>query len=275
MTREFETIQADINGDVLNIVLGREDVYNAVNAELFGELKEAIIWGGHNDDVRVIVIEGQGDNFSSGGDMDHLKERLENPSEEWRDKLLHKYGHLQTILDCPKPIIAKVEGYATGAGSVLATICDITVMSTEARIGDLHVKIGYSAPDAPAFWPLLVGVNKTKELMMTAELLDGEKAEELGLVNYAVPPEELDDKVDDLVDQLASSSQPAIQFSKLMTNKWLKWSLLFIGSDAAGHEAITGHLPDHEHAVNAFLDDEPRNFPSARDAEIKPGSDDN
>lgn len=273
MTREYENIQATVNDDVLNIVLGREEVYNAVNADLFGELKEAIIWGGHNDDVRVIVLEGQGENFSSGGDMDVLKERLEHPSEEWRDKLLHKHGHLRTILDCPKPIIAKVEGYATGAGSVLATICDITVMSTDARIGDLHVKIGYSAPDAPAFWPMLVGVNKAKELMMTAELLDGEKAEKLGLVNYAVPPDEVDDKVEELVHELASSSQPAIQFSKMMTNKWLKWALLFVGDEASAHEAITGHLPDHEHAVNAFLNDEPRNFPSARDAEIKPGSD--
>jgi len=154
MTGQFENIKAEVNGDVLNIVLGREEVYNAVNADLLGELQEAIVAGSHDDDVRVIVLEGQGGNFSSGGDHNHLKERLEDPTPEWRDKLLYKRGHLDAIMECPKPVIAKVEGYATGAGSALATICDITVMSTDAQLGDLHAKIGYSAPDTPAFWPL-------------------------------------------------------------------------------------------------------------------------
>lgn len=263
-TKDFKTIDMSVEDDVCTIVLGTGENMNPFEEGLLEELEVAITAAGKTDDIRVVVLEGSGGQFSSGGGSEKMKKRLEKPSETWRDKLLYKWGHKRAIINCPKPVIAKIEGVAVGGGATLATVCDITVASTDARIGELHINMGYSAPDTPALWPLLIGVNKTKELVMTGELLNGEEAEELGLVNYAVPPEELDEKVDELVDTLASGPQYAIYYSKLMTNKWLKWALLTIADEGHAHMALTEHLPDHEHALNAFMNDEKPNFPSGR-----------
>lgn len=273
---EFDSLEVTITGvedDVCNITLGKSgESHGTTGLEFFDELRDAIRAASTNDGVRVIVIEGRGDNFSVGGDVEEMKERIDGgPSvaaEWWRDLLLNPPGHIDAILDCPKPILTKIDGYAVGGGAVLATISDISIASSDAKIGDTHLNIGYSAPDSPPFWPMLIGVNKAKELLMTGELIDAEEAAEIGLINHAVPPEELDERVDEMVDRLASRPQYAMYYSKLMVNKWLKLAFLFVNREAHAHEAITEFLPDHKHAVEAFLADEPRNFPSAR------GSDD-
>lgn len=272
---EFNSLDVAITGvedDVCNITLGKPDEdHGTTGLDFFDELRDAIRAASREDDVRVIVVEGHGDNFSVGGDVETMKERIEGgPSvaaEWWRDLLLDPPGHIDAILDCPKPIITKIDGYAVGGGAVLATISDISIASTDAKIGDTHLNIGYSAPDSPPFWPMLVGVNKAKELLMTGELIDAKEAAEIGLINHAVPPEELDERVDAMVDRLATRPQYAMYYSKLMVNKWLKLAFLFVNREAHAHEAITEFLPDHKHAVEAFLADEPRNFPSARDTD--------
>lgn len=261
---KFDNLDVKVNNDVFNIQIGNEDDYSAISQDVFGEIQESIEYASNNDNIRVVVMEGKGENFSSGGNIKNMQNRLENGIEAWSNIILNKDSHLRTILHCPKPIISKVDGYATGAGATLATICDFTIATHDAKIGDPHVGIGFSAPDTPAFWPLLIGFNKTKELILTGDLVDGKQAEEIGLVNYSVPKEDLDSKVEEIVNELASGPQHAIYYSKLMTNKWLQWSFLYIADEALAHEAMTALLPDHKSAVDAFVEDEPINFPSGR-----------
>ncbi len=92
---------------------------------------------------------------------------------------------------------AKVNGNATGLGATLALFCDLVHVMEEAKIGDPHVKVRYVAGDGGAvIWPLLINVHKAKELLMTGKLISATGAEEIGPINYAVPSEELDDRVD-------------------------------------------------------------------------------
>lgn len=272
---KYEGLEVRITGvedDVCNVILGSEGKeHGTTGLDFFDELEDVIRAASTDDDIRVIVLQGRGDNFSAGGDVESMKERLESgPGEAikwWRDLLLDAPRHIDAILDCPKPIVTKIDGYAAGGGAVLATIGDISVASTDAKIGDTHLNIGYSAPDSPPFWPLLVGVNRAKELLMMGELLTGEEAAEIGLVNHAVPPEDLDAKVDEIVDRLATRPQYAMYYSKMMVNKWLKLGFLHVNQEAHAHEAVTELLADHEHGVDTFLDSRERNFPSARDPE--------
>lgn len=269
----FESLDVETTGvedDVRRIILGKEgESRGKTGLAFFEELATAIEDAGTDDAIRVVVLEGRGKNFSVGGDVKTMQKRVEDGPEAavewWRELLLSPPTHIDSILDCPKPIVAKIDGYAVGGGAVLATIVDISIAATDAKIGDTHLNIGYTAPDSTPFWPLLIGVNRTKELLMTGDLIDAETAEEIGLINHAVLPDDLDETVAATVDRLATRPQTALYFNKLLVNKWLKLAFGFLNREAHAHEAITELLPDHQQAVQAFLADERPDLPSARD----------
>ena len=111
-----------------------------------------------------------------------------------------------------------------GLGSTLALFADIVIASDRALIGDTHVKIGVTAGDGGAvIWPLLIGVNKAKELLMTGEILDAQEAYRIGLFNHLVPHDELDQAVMEMAEQLVSGHLMAIKSTKKAVNLYLKW----------------------------------------------------
>ena len=117
-----------------------------------------------------------------------------------------------------------MNGPAAGLGATLALFCDIVYASEKARIGDTHVKIGVVAGDGGAvIWPLLVGVNRAKELLMTGDMLDADEAFRIGLVNHVVPHEKLMGVVRDRAKQLVAGSTLAIRGTKRSVNAYLKW----------------------------------------------------
>jgi enoyl-CoA hydratase len=117
-----------------------------------------------------------------------------------------------------------VNGPAAGLGATLALFCDIVYASEKARLGDTHVKVGVVAGDGGAVvWPLLVGVNRAKELLMTGDMLDAQEAFRIGLVNHVVPHEELMETVRNRARQLVSGSTLAIRGTKKSVNAYMKW----------------------------------------------------
>lgn len=265
--------------DVLDIQIDREETYNSLTLPVFDAIDRVVTEAMQTDvdDIRVIVLSGKGDNFSSGGDVNMFKEYMDDPEfrvTRWANWIQHGLpAWLKTFHECPIPIITKIRGYATGAGVAMATSSDIPVASTDAQLGDLHTKIGYSAPLTPAIWPPNASLNKVKELMMTGELISGEEAKEIGIVNHAVPPEEVDDKVDEIIHDLASSPQYAVRYSKMVANKWLRYADTMVGEHAFSMEAMTAQTQDFEAAVNAYLADEPRNYVTSREGNVRTGKD--
>jgi enoyl-CoA hydratase len=266
MADQYDNIEIRHEDDVFEIRLDRPDQLNAVNEELHAELT-SVFSDAYDADARVVVLTGNGDAFCAGGDINWMKESVEDPSI-FRETVREGEEIIQSLLNVEKPIVARVNGDATGLGATLALFCDIVVMDEDARIGDPHVKVGLVAGDGGAvIWPLLTSLNTAKELLMTGELLTAAEAEDIGLVNHVVPGGELDETVDEVVDKLATGPQTAIRYTKVVLTKWIELGNTVALREGMGLEAISQQHPDHEEAVDAFREGRRPEFPSARPRE--------
>lgn len=261
--QDYDNLDVRLDDDVLRIAMDRPDSLNAVNDPLHAEL--ATVFGeAYETDARVIVLTGNGDAFSAGGDIDWMEGSLED-SKNFQKTIREGEQLIEDIVNLEKPIVAKVNGDATGLGATLALFCDMVMMSEDALIGDPHVKVALVAGDGgTVIWPLLTSLNKAKELLMTGDLISAEEAAELGLVNHVVPARDLDERTDEMVATLASGPQPAIRYTKKTLNSWLQLGTNLALTQGLALEGISQQHPDHEEAVDAFLESRRPNFPSGR-----------
>lgn len=266
--REYDTLDVQEDGDVFRIQFDRPENYNATNPTCHKELSY-VFEDAYESDTRVVVLSGKGKAFSAGGDINFMKERIENPHEHpFKRSMREGEKIVRDMLQVEKPIIAEVNGHATGLGATVALFCDIVVANEEAKIGDPHVSVALAAGDGGAvIWPLLTDMHTAKEMLMTGRLVTGAEAKEMGLVNYALPKEEVSSKVEELVDELATGPQTAIRYTKMALNGWLELGVNNILRESLALEGVSQRQPDHEAAVDAFLEDREPLFPSGRDPE--------
>lgn len=195
---DYQTIVFERRGRILTLTINRPDVLNAVNAQMHRELARLFYDVAADEEADIIVFTGAGRAFCAGGDLDWLQAAADDPALFARIAVEAKqiiYG----LLDCEKPVICRLNGDAIGLGATLALFCDIIIASETARIGDLHVNVGLVAGDGGAIiWPQLVGYPRAKEFLMTGKIIGGKEAAELGLINYAVAPEELDKRTEEM-----------------------------------------------------------------------------
>ncbi|MFB6310665.1 MAG: enoyl-CoA hydratase/isomerase family protein [Salinirussus sp.] len=260
--REYDALDVTLSDGVLTIRLDRPDHLNAVNAALHEELT-TVFRAAADSNARVIVLTGAGEAFSAGGDIEEMHDRLDDPAA-FRQTLREAQRIIEDILSVEQPIVAKVNGDATGLGATLALFCDVVLMSEDARLGDPHVQVALVAGDGGAVvWPLLTSLNKAKELLMTGDLISANEAEDLGLVNHAVPDDRLDERTAEIVETLSSGPQAAIRYTKKTLNAWLELGSTLALQRGLAFEGISQQHPDHDAAVNAFLEGESPTFPSA------------
>jgi enoyl-CoA hydratase len=144
----------------------------------------------------------------------------------------------------------------------------VTVAAETAKLADTHVSIGVVAGDGGAvIWPLLIGPNRAKEFLMLGDSLTGADAARIGLVNYAVPGEEVLPKARELVQRLADGPTWAIRWSKLAVNKWLKQQANLIMDAGLAYEALTLTTQDHKEALKAIRENREPNYIRARSAQ--------
>jgi enoyl-CoA hydratase len=201
----------------VRLVLNRPAKLNALSGELVSALVAAFDAAEADPDVRVIVLEGAGRAFSSGYD---LTEEAEGPVAgpvAWRALLAVDIAATLRVLDCPKPVIAQVHGYALAGGLELAMACDLIVAAEGTRLGEPEIRYG-SAP-VTLLMPYLIGQKKTRELLFTGDLIDASEAERIGLVNRVVPVERLAAEVDALADRLARTPPEVMAPTKAMLNR--------------------------------------------------------
>jgi enoyl-CoA hydratase len=157
------------------------------------------------------------------------------------------------MLDCPKPIIAKINGDAIGLGATLALFCDISFAADSARIGDPHVRAGFVAGDGGAvIWPQLIGYARAKEYLLTGTLIQAADAARMGLINYSVPAEELDARVAEFAGKLLNGAMMAIRWTKMSINIGLKQIATATMDASMAYEALSNLSHDHREAVAAF-----------------------
>jgi enoyl-CoA hydratase len=189
MAVNFECIVYEKKQTIGVIRLNRPRVLNAMNRRLWLDFEAALADAGGDPGIRVVVITGEGRAFSTGAD---LKDSRDRTIEDYRTYLESLQQASLRLIRFEKPVIAAVNGYAIGSGFELALACDIRIAAEEARMGLTEATVASSVTGgALRLIQDLVGPGKAKELLFTGELIDGREAERIGLVNRAVPADQL------------------------------------------------------------------------------------
>jgi len=201
---------------VATVTLNRPEVLNAIRVGMYEEIADAILRAGWNKSIGVIVLTGAGNRaFCVGGDTSDKKAERKGrgiigvPLEQ-------VHG---AIRDVPKPVIAKVRGYAIGGGNALATVCDLTIAGESAQFGQVGPKVGSVDPGyGTAYLARIIGEKKARELWYLCRRYSAQEALAMGLVNRVVPDDELDAETDRWCAEILERSPTAIAIAKASFN---------------------------------------------------------
>lgn len=224
----YKLIIVEKKDGVAKITMNRPDKLNALMSEMNFEIISALRDLDLDDSVRVVILTGAGRAFSAGGDINQMQEKYYKlDGLELRRTLQQGVKTVvSTIWNMEKPIIAAVNGPATGAACNIAFACDIVIASENARFGEVFIRVGLG-PDGGGSYllPRLVGIHKAKELFFTGRIFDAKEALQLGLVNRVVPSEELDSTVMDFAKELVQRPARALGVAKKAINEALNMSM--------------------------------------------------
>jgi len=271
---DYEFLKVDIADRVATITINRPEALNAVNNAVHHELEQIWIDVRADRDINAIILTGAGRAFCAGGDVKGMAEGTLTSSTAKKGKgrgrgpIAASNGRrlVDNMLDVEQPIIGAINGDAVGLGATLALLCDITVVSEKARLADTHVKVGVVAGDGGAvIWPLLIGPHRAKEFLMRGNFINGAEAGRIGMVNYAVAPEQVMPKARELAQELADGPTWAIRWSKLAVNKWLKQQSNLIMDASLAYEMMSFNHPHQKEAVKAFIEKRKPNFVGVKD----------
>lgn len=250
----YEALSFRRRARVLEIIINRPERRNAVDAVLHAELARVFVDAANDPDSDILVLTGEGRVFCAGGDIGWMQKIVDEPAL-FRKTAVEGKQIVFALLDCEKPIIAKVNGHATGLGATIALFCDVIFVSDTAKIGDPHVSVGLVAGDGGAIiWPQLVGYARAKEYLMSGDLMTAAEAERIGLINHVAPSDELDARVDAFADRLAAGATQAIRWSKVSANIGLKQIAHAVMDVSIAYESLSARSDDHREAVAAFLE---------------------
>jgi len=249
----FNQIIYNDHKDWVELKLNRPQVYNALNQELLSELLEAFTAIENIDQIRCVVLTGEGKAFSSGQDLKAVGMDLKNVPFE--DIVTKQYNPLiLKMRSLRKPIICKLNGVAAGAGCSLALATDLIISSDEAYLAEIFTSIGLIMDAGSTYFlPRLLGSSKAFEIATMGSKVYGQEAVALGLVNKSVPEVELEQTVQSYVDYYKSAPTYAIGLIKEMLGKSLSMSLEDVLSMEAKYQNKAGSTHDFQEGVMAFL----------------------
>jgi len=253
----YRDILFEVGDGVARITINRPEKYNAFTAETCEELIAAFRRAGWDRNVAVIVLTGTGDKaFCTGADQS-----AHEGSYGGRGTIGLPIDELQSIIrDVPKPVIARVQGFAIGGGNVLATLCDLTIASEKAVFGQVGPKVGSVDPGfGTAYLARLVGEKRAREIWYLCRRYSAKEAYDMGLVNAVVPPERLDEEVDRWCAELKERSPTAIAIAKRSFNADTEQ---LRGLSALGFEAVALYYGTEEskEGGRAFREKRPPRF---------------
>jgi enoyl-CoA hydratase/carnithine racemase len=241
-------------GGVRHLVLNRPDKRNALSGDLIRELGAAIEAAAADEEVRVVVVRGAGAMFSSGMDLNDLRELSEDPGRlrEYRRPILAWWNLLEEM---PKPTICQIHGAALGGAFELALACDFRTMAEDAVAGIMEVRIGL-LPDVGGCsrLPAVVGLGNAKELIMTGKVVDGREAHRIGFANRIAPAGALDELTDAFAGELLACAPRAVGLAKRVIDAAAKPALaLTLEQEVAAQETLAGS-EDFAEGARAFFE---------------------
>ncbi|MBK6264678.1 enoyl-CoA hydratase/isomerase family protein [Marivirga sp. S37H4] len=249
----YEFLKYDLSEGVCTITFNRPEFYNAFNDGISYEFQNALKSAAKDEAVRVVVITGEGKAFCSGQD---LKSARDDDDKMFYNSLEKRYNPIiRSMRSLPKPIIARLNGVAAGAGCSLALAADMIVAAESAKMVEVFINIGL-VPDSGSsfFLPNLVGYQKAFELCAMGTKVSAREAFELGIINKVVPDEELDEAVKSYTDYFAKAPTKSIGMIKKMLNKASSSSLDEMLEYEKYSQQIAGTSDDYKEGKQAFLD---------------------
>lgn len=236
---------------------------NALTRETYRNLIDALA-AAEDSDARCVVLEGAGDAFSTGADIEELGGE-EGPAPPLDERMRtiqdneHRLAH--DLVTHPLPTVAKIDGPAIGDGACFALACDIPLASERARIGFSHVRFALSMDCAGSYvLPRLLGRGMAMELALTGRIVDGERAHELGLVNHVFPDEEFEARADELVEDLATGAPIAQRHIKRLIRRGYDRELEDVLEAEAKSQVVAADADDYDRAAEALRNDEEPTF---------------
>lgn len=246
-----DTVLYDVEEGVATITLNRPDKKNAFDQQMLEGAAAAFERAGADDQVRVVVLTGAGDAFCAGGDVS----RMGSADAVGQKRTMHEGVHLvpRAIRAVDKPVVARINGAAIGAGLDMALFCDLRIAAEDAVLSEGYINVGLVAGDGGAYLlPRLIGLTRAMELLLTGRRFSGAEAFDLGLVNRAVPAAALDEATAELVTELARKPPQALRVMKRLIQQSLDAQLETAMELAASQVAILASGDEHRDAVAAF-----------------------
>lgn len=254
-TNEWEHFRLAVANGIATLTFDRPDKLNALTFEVYADLRDLLRQLPQREDVRVLVITGQGRGFCSGGDVhDIIGELLKSEPDRLLEFTRMTGAVVQNMRECPLPIIASVNGVAAGAGSVIALAADFRILARSASFAFLFTKVGLAGADMGSAYllPRLVGLSKATELLILGGSLDSAAADALGLAYRVVEDTELAAVTSELSRSLAEGPALAYVNTKMLLSRELDMDLAGALELEATTQALLMTSADHAEFYKAF-----------------------
>jgi enoyl-CoA hydratase/carnithine racemase len=248
---------------IITLTLNRPERLNALTFQVYEELRDTVRALGSMEEARAVIVTGTGPAFCTGGDvLDIIGPLLQRDANALLAFTRLTCDLVAAIRECPRPMIAAVNGTAAGAGAVIATACDIRIASPRARIAFLFTKMGLAGADMGAAWllPRLVGFGRASQLLLTGDFLTAEEACRIGLYNQVVEDSGLLDAAREVASTLAQRPRRAIAQTKAALNAESFMTLSQALDTEAQLQAALMTESDFREAYQAFVDNRPPRF---------------
>jgi enoyl-CoA hydratase/carnithine racemase len=240
------------DGAVAVVTMNNPSMLNAFSDDMHVGMQEVWQHLALDRDVRAIVLTGQGKAFSAGGNIPSFIRSYEDPVHR-RESMRGAMRLFNAMLECPKPMIAAVNGPAVGLGCSVAVSCDIVLIAEKAFMADPHVDIGLVAGDGGAVtWPSMMSILKAKYYLLTGERIPAADCVALGLANKVVPDADLMETAVALAKTLAAKPRQAMEETKRALNLHLQAAMLRVGPFAAAAEQESFSTDDIRKTIENF-----------------------
>ena len=258
---QYRQLFTESSNGVTTITLNRPDKRNALSPTLMKEIVEALNEAADGDDG-VVILTGAGPAFCAGLDMEHMATPHSNTHEEGCRDAESMARMLRTVFEFPKPIIAAVNGAAIAGGMGLATLCDFTLATPEAKFGYTEVKVGFVPAIVLSFLLRQVGERRTRELLLSGRMLKAQEALQFGLVTQIVAAEELIQTAEATAQGLLQNSPQAMYEVKRLLTLHAKSRLDSELEEAIEINANHRSAEDFREGIEAFLQHRKPEWPS-------------
>lgn len=246
-------LDIEVSEGIATITMNRPEKLNSFTYDMLGQWIEAIAETGRRDDVRVAILRGAGRAFSTGGDINGFNAVAACTPSEIKAEVTHMQGLTRVLAEFEKPLIAAINGFATGGGLDIALACDIRFAAESARMAETYVRMGLVPGGGGAYLlPRIVGTARALEMLLSAEQISAAEAERIGLVNHVYPDGELMVRTREFARKIASGAPISVQMIKKLVRYGADKDLSTALELAAGGLAVVRKTEDHQEAVAAF-----------------------